>query len=115
MKRIVFILVCFVGLASYAQNIPADSLDYYRRSAHALLIDRRVDEAVDLYKRLALSGDALSGYQLHELYSQGERVQKDPVEAEKWRALKISFQKPIKNLVPNTAQVRTTSILLMMD
>lgn len=87
MKRIVFILVSFVGLASYAQNIPADSLDYYRRSAHALLIDRRVDEAVELYKNLALSGDALSGYQLHELYSQGKGVQKDPVEAERWRAL----------------------------
>ena len=87
MKRIVFILVCFVGLASYAQTIPTDSLDFYRRSAHRLLIDNRVDEAVALYKNLALSGDALSGYQLHELYSQGERVQKDPVEAEKWRSL----------------------------
>jgi len=87
MKKIVFILVCFVGLASYAQNIPADSLDYYRRAAHRLLIDNRVDEAVELYKNLALSGDALSGYQLHELYSQGKGVQKDPVEAERWRAL----------------------------
>lgn len=87
MKRIVFVLACLVGCAAYAQNIPADSLDFYRKSAHRLLIENKVDEAVELYKNLALSGDALSGYQLQELYSQGNGVQKDPVEAEKWRAL----------------------------
>lgn len=87
MKRIVFVLVCFIRFVSYAQNIPADSLDYYRKSAHRLLIDNRVGEAIELYKNLALSGDALSGYQLCEFYSQGKGVQKDPVEAEKWRAM----------------------------
>ena len=87
MKRIVFVLFCLVGCAAYAQNIPADSLDFYRKSAHKLLFENKVDEAVELYKNLALSGDALSGYQLQELYSQGKGVQKDPVEAEKWRAL----------------------------
>ena len=75
-----------MGFASFAQNIPADSLDFYRRSAHVLLIDHRVDEAVELYKKLALSGDALSGYQLYELYSKGKGVPKDPQEAEKWRS-----------------------------
>jgi len=87
MKKIVFVLACFMGYASFAQNIPADSLDFYRRSAHVLLIDHRVDEAVELYKKLALSGDALSGYQLYELYSQGKGVPKDPQEAEKWRSI----------------------------
>jgi len=87
MKKIVFILACSIGLVSFAQNIPADSLDFYRRSAHVLLIEKKVDEAVELYKKLALSGDALSGYQLHELYSQGNGVPKDPQEAEKWRSL----------------------------
>lgn len=86
MKKTVLFLTCFMGFASFAQNIPADSLDFYRRSAHVLLIDHRVDEAVELYKKLALSGDALSGYQLYELYSQGKGVPKDPQEAEKWRS-----------------------------
>lgn len=87
MKKIVLILACFIGLTSFAQNIPADSLEFYRRSAHVLLIDNKVDEAVALYKNLALSGDALSGYQLYELYSQGKGVQKDPQEAERWGTL----------------------------
>ena len=69
MKKIVLILACFIGLTSFAQNIPTDSLEFYRRSAHVLLIDNKVDEAVALYKKLALRGDALSGYQLYELYS----------------------------------------------
>ena len=87
MKKIVLILACFIGFTSFAQNIPTDSLEFYRRSAHVLLIDNKVDEAVALYKKLALSGDALSGYQLYELYSQGKGVQKDPQEAEKWSTL----------------------------
>jgi hypothetical protein len=87
MKKIVLILACFIGLTSFAQNIPADSLEFYRRSAHVLLIDNKMDEAVALYKKLALSGDALSGYQLYELYSQGKGVQKDPQEAERWSTL----------------------------
>ena len=53
MKRIVFVLACLVGCAAYAQNIPADSLDFYRKSAHRLLIENKVDEAVELYKNLA--------------------------------------------------------------
>ena len=87
MKRVALLSVCFIALASFAQNIPADSLDYYRKSAHRLFIENRMDEAVELYKNLALSGDALSGYQLHDLYSQGKGVPKDPQEAEKWRSL----------------------------
>ena len=86
MKKIVLILACFTGIATIAQNIPADSLDYYRKTAHRLYIENRMDEAVELYKKLALSGDALSGYQLHEIYSQGKGVPKDPQEAEKWRS-----------------------------
>ena len=91
MKKIVLLSVCFVGLASFAQNIPADSLDYYRKSAHGLFIENRMEEAIGLYKNLALSGDALSGYQLHVIYSQGQGVPKDPQEAKKWRSLAESI------------------------
>ena len=103
MKKIVLILACFTGIATIAQNIPADSLDYYRKTAHRLYIDNRMDEAVELYKKLALSGDALSGYQLHEIYSQGKGVPKDPQEAEKWRStadetLALKFQQSRRSI-----------------
>ena len=78
---------CLFGTALFAQNIPADSLDYYRKAAHRMLIDKNTSEAVELYKRLTLSGDALSGYQLYELYSRGEVVPKDEAEANRWQAM----------------------------
>ena len=52
-----------------------------------MLIDGDTARAVDLYKQLALSGDALSGYQLYELYSEGKGVPKDEYEAAKWQEL----------------------------
>ena len=87
MKRWIVMAFCLIGAAAVAQNIPADSLDYYRKAAHGLFIEKKMSEAVDLYKNLALSGDALSGYQLYELYSQGKGVPKDPQEAAKWRSI----------------------------
>ena len=86
-RTITIMLCCLFGTALFAQNIPADSLDYYRKAAHRLLIDKKTEEAVDLYKRLVLSGDELSGYQLNYLYSQGQGVPKDEVEAQKWQSM----------------------------
>lgn len=85
MKKTIAIVCCLLWTGAFAQNIPADSLDSYRRNAHRMLIDGDTARAVDLYKQLALSGDALSGYQLYELYSEGKGVPKDEYEAVKWQ------------------------------
>lgn len=87
MKKTIAIVCCLLWTGAFAQNIPADSLDSYRRNAHRMLIDGDTARAVDLYKQLALSGDALSGYQLYELYSEGKGVPKDGYEAVKWQEL----------------------------
>ena len=87
MKKTIAIVCCLLWTGAFAQNIPADSLDSYRRNAHRMLIDGDTARAVDLYKQLALSGDALSGYQLYELYSEGKGVPKDEYEAAKWQEL----------------------------
>ena len=117
MKKIVLILACFIGLTSFAQNIPADSLEFYRRSAHVLFIDNKVDEAVAVYKKLALSGDALSGYQLYELYSQGKGVQKDPQEAERWSTLaqQIIAQQQSRDKNQHTSNQPSENQLLTLD
>lgn len=86
-KKLIIAVCCLFGAAAFAQNIPADSLDSYRKSAHQILIAGDTAGAVELYKQLALSGDALSGYQLYELYSQGKGVPKDAHEAAKWQEL----------------------------
>lgn len=87
MKKAIAIVCCLLWTAAFAQNIPADSLDSYRKKAHQTLIAGDTAGAVDFYKQLALSGDALSGYQLYELYSQGKGVPKDEHEAAKWQEL----------------------------
>lgn len=87
MKRTIMMMVCFIGMVAFAQNIPTDSLEYYRNAAQMLLIENKVEEAVELYKKLAMNGDALSGHQLYELYSQGKGVQKNLRQAERWRSL----------------------------
>ena len=87
MKKATAIVCCLLWTAAFAQNIPADSLDSYRKKAHQTLIAGDTAGAVDFYKQLALSGDALSGYQLYELYSQGKGVPKDEHEAAKWQEL----------------------------
>ena len=85
MKKTIAIVCCLLWTAAFAQNIPADSLDSYRKEAHRMLIAGDTAGAVDFYKQLALSGDALSGYQLYELYSEGKGVPKDEYEAVKWQ------------------------------
>ena len=87
MKKAIAIVCCLLWTAAFAQNIPADSLDTYRKEAHRMLIAGDTAGAVDFYKQLALSGDALSGYQLYELYSEGKGVPKDEHEAAKWQEL----------------------------
>lgn len=87
MRRIFLILCCLCATIAYAQNIPADSLDYYRKAAHRMYIDKDMSGAIDLYKKLVMSGDALSGYQLSEIYSQGQGVPKDEIEAKKWLSM----------------------------
>ena len=87
MKKTIAIVCCLLWTAAFAQNIPADSLDTYRKEAHRMLIAGDTSGAVDFYKQLALSGDALSGYQLYELYSEGKGVPKDEHEAAKWQEL----------------------------
>ena len=84
MKKTIAIVCCLLWTAAFAQNIPADSLDTYRKEAHRMLIAGDTAGAVDFYKQLALSGDALSGYLLYELYSEGKGVPKDEHEAAKW-------------------------------
>lgn len=87
MKKTIAIVCCLLWTAAFAQNIPADSLDSYRKEAHRMLIAGDTAGAVDFYKQLALSGDALSGYLLYELYSEGKGVPKDEHEAVKWQEL----------------------------
>ncbi len=87
MKKAIAIVCCLLWTAAFAQNIPADSLDTYRKEAHRMLIAGDTAGAVDFYKQLAMSGDALSGYQLYELYSEGKGVPKDEHEAAKWQEL----------------------------
>ena len=87
MKKAIAIVCCLLWTAAFAQNIPAESLDTYRNNAYLMFMEGDTVKAVDLYKQLALSGDALSGYQLYDLYSQGKGVTKNPQEAEKWRSL----------------------------
>jgi len=52
-----------------------------------MCIDKNTEGAIDLYKKLVLSGDALSGYQLYDIYSKGMGVQKDETEAQKWSSM----------------------------
>ena len=87
MKKAIAIVCCLLWTAAFAQNIPAESLDTYRNNAYLMFMEGDTVKAVDLYKQLALSGDALSGYQLYDLYSQGKGVTKNLQEAEKWRSL----------------------------
>ena len=87
MKKTIAVVCCLLWTAAFAQNIPADSLDTHRKEAHRMLIAGDTAGAVDFYKQLALSGDALSGYLLYELYSEGKGVPKDEHEAAKWQEL----------------------------
>ena len=82
------IAVCLLlGGTAFAQSIPADSLGSYRRHAFHTLAAGDTVGAAELYKLLALGGDALSGYCLYEIYSKGEGVWNNPEEAEKWRSM----------------------------
>ncbi len=87
MKKAIAIVCCLLWTAVFAQNIPAESLDTYRNNAYLMFMEGDTVNAVDLYKQLAMSGDALSGYYLYEIYSKGEGTWKDPEEAERWRSL----------------------------
>lgn len=111
MKKAIAIVCCLLWTAAFAQNIPADSLDSYRKEAHRMLIDQNTSEAVELYKRLTLSGDALSGYQLYELYSQGQGVPKDEAEAKKWQTMaqEILAKKTQQSRLGNTSSTKERS------
>ncbi len=87
MKKTIAVVCCLVWTAAFAQNFPAESLNTYRDNAYQLFMAGDTAKAVDLYKQLVQSGDALSGYYLYEIYTKGEGAWKDPDEAERWRSL----------------------------
>ncbi len=73
-----------IATTAFAQNIPAESFETYRELADSLYNAEQISQSLELYEKLALSGDALSAYELYEIYSQGFSVEKDLSIANRW-------------------------------
>ncbi len=84
MKKILLILCLSMGLATYAQTIPADSVKYYHSYAEELYKQKQYTPSIDLFKRLAISGDAGAAYKLYDIFTYGLGVTADQKKADEW-------------------------------
>lgn len=91
MKKIFFFICFSLVSTAFAQDISSEDFTKFREQADSLFIKEQLSSSVELYKRLALSGDATSAYELFEIYSQGMGVDTDVSEAKKWLNLANSI------------------------
>ena len=75
-------MILFISISASAQDIPVESFVTYRDPIVFLFMNAKTIQSIELYKRLAKSGDEIFGYELYEIYSQGMGVEADKNEAQ---------------------------------
>ena len=93
MKKLLLFISLLFATTVFAQDIPTDSFGTYRKVADSLFNIKQTSQSIELYERLAQSGDALSAYELYGIYSQGLSVEKDISIANKWLSLAQSIER----------------------